>query len=132
MKSFKIFKQADIWLQVLAFLVPILCSLAGKRFYVFYAYFTVGAVQMLSCFINSMILPAAIRSRGRRYYEWILIFIIAIGILLAVMTDKGEGVLLLGAVLIPASIFLAIWYWDMAGKELRTIRNTIVNQKENE
>ncbi len=68
-----ILKVVDFVLQVLSVLIPFAWAAAtGKNIYMFYAYFSLGATQFLSCLLNRLLLSGRYRAGKRFLYEIIL------------------------------------------------------------
>ena len=82
MKSLLYWKLADIILQVLALLVPVVLCITDVPFDIFYSYFSVGAAQVVSCVINKLFLDPDYRADGRRTYEITLLLVLGLFLLL--------------------------------------------------
>jgi hypothetical protein len=125
MKEAIIAKRIDLWLQVLALVIPVVCAIAaGNMLIVFAAYLSVGGVQVLSCLLNKIGWHPNLKHNGRAMYEKLLLTVlIAEGLALAVITLSGNDVAAVIAKYIFCALpffspFMAIWYMIMTQEEL--------------
>jgi hypothetical protein len=124
MKTILHLKEGDLFIQVLALVIPGICCLFSRDAdALFFAYFTVGRVDALSVLAN-MALPEKYGHTTRPIAIWVLVGIISCFALAA----TGLGFIMLLALLFVSPV-IAIWYGYITWCEIRTIaRYTHRNQ----
>jgi len=132
MKELLLAKRIDLWLQVLALLIPVAWAIARQDFFTsLLAYLTVGSVQVLSCIVNKIGLDKKLRHNGRSKYEKLLVAVLLIeGIaLLWLWLDDYSSLRSILQVVLGAlpfvSPFMAIWYMAMTKEELVMVRRLV-------
>lgn len=132
MKELLLAKRIDLWLQVLALLIPVAWAIARQDFFTsLLAYLTVGSVQVLSCIVNKIGLDKKLRHNGRGKYEKLLVAVLLIeGIaLLWLWLDDYSSLRSILQVVLGAlpfvSPFMAIWYMAMTKEELVMVRRLV-------
>jgi hypothetical protein len=104
-------KRMDYAVQLAAFVIPFLIALfAGSVEAIFLCYFTVGAVQVISCICNNIYLHPLIRWTSRKYYESTLVALLLIGLGLLVF-QESESVVIFALAMLLIGIIMAFWYF---------------------
>lgn len=128
MKSLFNAKRADLYLQLLALVAPFIWAMISTDSeFIFFAYFTVGAVQIISCLVNKAALDERLKSKNRRRYEkWLLVVFITFAVLLLGAVTHIEiimgGMLLFAFAMLFVGAGMAIWYMSITTDELSMIR----------
>lgn len=118
MKKLLYFKYADLVAQLLALLIPFVCSLVFADItYCFYTYLTVGAVQILSCFLNSAFLPTILQHKQRKIYIKTLV-----GFFIFIVVTAVVLLIIIGYSLLLISPVIAAWYISITHREIKLIR----------
>jgi hypothetical protein len=121
-------KRADLYLQLLALVIPFVWAIAVREeVTIFYAYFTVGSIQIISFLINTWQLDNRVKSIKRvAYGKWLATVIIVFFCLLLPCLAGIE--IAYGAMMIFAFLMLfigaglAFFYFSITAEELTTIR----------
>ena len=118
-------KRIDFWLQITAIVAPIIGALVMMNLAViFLIYFTLGAVQYLSCIFNRLFLHKKIRNTSRAAYEVILLSLTILGMIMWLIDN--EVFLLLPLLLLFVSPLLALWYLHMTASEIDLIKDVLI------
>lgn len=117
-------KRIDLAAQIAAFVIPVF----GVPFWgigsLFFAYFTVGAVQLLSCIISRWALSEPIRSAGRKYYEILLSIVCAVTLASCTLASilDGDFLFALAMGMLFLGPVMAVWYGVITWQELENAR----------
>ena len=121
MKTTLFFKQADLLLQGLAVMGPVIFAAGYHNIGLLAAgYFTLGGVQFISCLVNKRFLDADHKARGRMYYELCLFGVALLGLLCIILPVMATGDALLYFLLFGTPL-MAVWYTALSVMETRTI-----------
>lgn len=113
-------KIVDLVLQPLAVAIPLLaCKFTFS--WLTLPYVELGAVQVLSAVLNGLFFPAALKAGSRSYYNYHLLVIAGIALVLWCLTESA--IIFLAFVLMYFSVFSAIWYYLITVKEYTNLRN---------
>lgn len=122
-------KRIDLAAQIAAFVIPVFgVPFWGIGSFVF-AYFTVGAVQLLSCIINRFSLSNGPRRVSRRYYEMLLLVVCAVT--LAAYTVDNEFLFAVAVSMLFLGPVMAVWYGVITWQELEKARKADAAELEN-
>lgn len=122
-------KRIDYWLQIIAIVAPMIGALVMMNLAViFLIYFTLGAVQYLSCIFNRLFLPEKIRNTSRTAYEVILLSLTLLGTIMWLIDN--EVFFLLPILLLFASPLLALWYLYMTASEIDLVKEVLRRVKQ--
>lgn len=131
MKELLLLKRIDFWAQLLAIVVPIVLSvIMHDEAYFFMIYFSLGAVQALSCIINKIGLDKEYRDGSRVAYEVVLLILAVLG-LVAMLDAFGPGgrggnfALLYMFILLFAGFILGMWYAIISTNEMMYISKLV-------
>lgn len=91
----------------------LLCLIRPDQFYI--SYFTVGGWQVLSCFAH-LVYPHYYRYSGRKYYLWVLLFVIIVFLICLITPDSIIPFLFCLLVFSP---MMAVWYAFICYKEVK-------------
>lgn len=111
----KTYKQIDLWLQILLIAGGTVYSLTVTDG-IFYAYFTVGGIQLLSCFIHFLCADYFLPVKERRAYLKTLFWVFILGII-----SIPVWLFFWFAMLIVSPV-LALWYTAVCHWELNLIK----------
>lgn len=129
MKLAENFKIADVVIQALAFLAPVVISaLPPEVSHVSHSdgwmwfYFAVGGVQFTSCVLNLIFLKRGMRGISRVGYEVLLGLITFLAIATSAMPHGSDigGVLLFFLVFV--SPIMAVWYFILSIREVAIVK----------
>lgn len=135
MKEILIAKRIDFWLQILALLLPFIWAIAANQFFImFFAYISVGSVQVLSCVLNKIGWQPKLKHDGRSKYEQLLLYVLII-MPLVWLVPAVTGIrwvnhiaMCIGILLPLLSPFMAMWYLSMTWEELVLVRRLSVRR----
>lgn len=123
-------KRTDAFLQVLAFAIPFIIAAVEKKDHdLIICYYTVGAVQSVSC-ICHLFVHSKYKEFGRNAYTRLWAFIMCIGIVLLISgtanNSTAEGfAFVFGLVMLIASPMMALWYFYISVEEIYMIQDMI-------
>ena len=107
-------------LQLLAVLVPLACSWrTGDSDLFFYAYFSVGGVQLASCIINFYVLDPFLKHPLRRPYEVALLALVILSLL--ALADINAVADVFFPLVVFGSPCMAIYYFVTSIAETRLV-----------
>jgi len=124
MKELLLLKRIDFLAQILAIVVPIVLSvIKHDEAYFFMIYFSLGAVQVLSCIINKLGLDKEYRDGSRVGYEIVLLIITVLGLvaLLDAYNPGGRGgnfAMMYLFLLLFAGFIFGMWYLIISVNEM--------------
>ncbi|MBC7553784.1 MAG: hypothetical protein H7257_07375 [Taibaiella sp.] len=132
MKKILLYKRADIALQLLAVSIPIVTGCLVNQASVFFSiYGSLGLVQIISCVVNHLYLPAQFRHQQRHRYNLclIIITIIVIALWLAVLLGNdytythfvGGLIIFTCFAMVVIGFVLAFWYFVITITETQYI-----------
>lgn len=124
MYSQLIIKKADIILQTLAIVIPMVGTLLNDNTnWIPYIYFSLGAVQAASCFLNARYKDEFTRAGSRRAYErTLLVLTVLVGItMLLSLSGFYAPLFIMMVVMALAGIVLGIWYLYISIREMTTL-----------
>lgn len=128
MKNLLTVKRADLWLQLLALVVPFVWAIVIKEeVTIFYAYFSVGAVQIISFLVNTWQLDNRLKSTKRiTYGKWLAVVITVFVCLLlpciAGIEPAYSAMLIFAFLMLFIGAGMAFYYISITSEELTKIR----------
>ncbi len=114
----KLYKELDLWIQVVLILVCTIYPLIDRSF-LFSSYFIVGGWQLISSLVHEFLRKLYFPAHNRRYYYRTLFWLLVAGIL-CWLTPL---ILLYGMLLLIISPLLAIWYLHICYTETRVLKH---------
>ena len=121
----KTLKKTDLWLQALITFILLSIAIIENDFgYIFYLYFILGGLQVLSFLAHLFISAFWVNRNARTSYGQTLLWLVIIGLILYILLFAEIPLLiffLLGMLVVSPA--MAIWYFTIELQELKTIRH---------
>lgn len=133
MKRTLLLKQTDLAIQVTALIIPAIFALCYHTMDMLMgAYFSVGAVQFVSCIVNGIALDSALKNKTRRACEivvwtgciWFLVFIAFSCSDVSMSYNSATSFIVAGLwiFLLGGTPLLSLWYYIISYNEVQQIK----------
>lgn len=116
-------KSTDRWLQISAFVIPLIIGVFNPNTLLL-TYFTVGAVQFVSCVVSRILLPSIVRAYSRTGME-LLTAVILLRLSYCWLFNNVNAFLDMATILIFLGPFMAIWYFAITVREELIIKEIL-------
>lgn len=113
----RFFKEIDLWIQGGLLVAHLIAWSIGGIDYLYLAYLTIGAWQLISCLVHALHKDQFISSRSRSKYHTVLLALLALNIVLIPVW------ILAGIIMLFVTPFIAIWYFVFSYNELKILRH---------
>lgn len=126
--KYRNWKVIDCITQAVALLIPIVWAIYQQEtFGLFYAYFTVGGVQIISTVVNAASLPQAYHNEKRKAYNKLLVIVlITTGISAVLLAVSLPIIMIVLFIMLFLGPVMAIWYASISYEELAILKNKIL------
>lgn len=126
--KYRNWKVIDCITQAVALLAPIVWAIYQQEtFGLFYAYFTVGGIQIISTVVNTASLPQAYHNEKRKAYNKLLaIVLITTGISAVLLAVSLPIIMIVLFIMLFLGPVMAIWYASITYEELAILKNKIL------
>lgn len=126
--KYRNWKVIDCITQAVALLVPTVWAIYHQEaFGLFYAYFTVGGIQIISTVVNAANLPQAYHNEKRKAYNKLLVIVlITTGISAVLLAVSLPIIMMVLFIMLFLGPVMAIWYASISYEELAILKNKIL------
>lgn len=126
--KYRNWKVIDCITQAVALLVPTVWAIYHQEaFSLFYAYFTVGGIQIISTVVNAANLPQAYHNEKRKAYNKLLVIVlITTGISAVLLAVSLPIIMMVLFIMLFLGPVMAIWYASISYEELAILKNKIL------